>query len=167
MGRDGQAACSCDGAWAEGYAIATRGGLQRPEGAGLVRVGVGQVRLALLFDQQPQTGEQTHRAGDDLVQHRLQRFIGWRRYRDVFRRAVGTLSGHAIQHQAVQVNVEIGRGPKALDQRDGAAVGLVCFAPWRRGRGAAPRTGRGRFDPMDVVPVDVKDGVFEFGRVVH
>ena len=26
---------------------------------------------------------------------------------------------------------------------------------------------QGRFGPKDVVPVDVKDGVFEFGRVVH
>jgi ATP-dependent Clp protease ATP-binding subunit ClpB len=25
----------------------------------------------------------------------------------------------------------------------------------------------GRFGPKDVVPVDVKDGQFEFGRVVH
>jgi len=26
---------------------------------------------------------------------------------------------------------------------------------------------QGRFGPKDVVPVDVKDGQFEFGRVVH
>ena len=26
---------------------------------------------------------------------------------------------------------------------------------------------QGRFGPKDVVPVDVKDGVFEFGRVAH
>ena len=31
---------------------------------------------------------------------------------------------HAVQHQTVQVNVEIGRRPKSLNQRDCAAVGL-------------------------------------------
>ena len=88
-------------AWRGAWPLARRS-LQRPEGAGLVRidVGVGQVRLALLFDQHPQTGKQLHRAGDDLVQHRLQRFIGWRRYRDEFRRAVCAAPVHAFQHQA-------------------------------------------------------------------
>jgi hypothetical protein len=37
----------------------------------------------------PPTGEQLHRAVDDLVQHRPQRFIGWLGYFDEFRRAVG------------------------------------------------------------------------------
>jgi hypothetical protein len=36
-----------------------------------------------------------------------------------------TLSVHAVQHQAVQVDVEVGGRAKALDQRDRAAVGLV------------------------------------------
>ena len=66
-------------AWAEGDAVSTRGGLQRHERAGLVRttVVVGHVGRTLLFDQHPPTGEQTHHAGDDLVQHRLQRFVSW------------------------------------------------------------------------------------------
>ena len=71
------------------------------------------------------------RAGDDLVQHRLQRLVGWRRCQgaealawsrhkrssgpfvsgttfDEFRRAVGTRSVHPVQHQAMQVDIEIG-----------------------------------------------------------
>ena len=63
-------------AGAEGDAVSTRGGLQRPERAGLVRITVvvGHVGRTLLFDQHPPTGEQLHHAGDDLVQHGLQRF---------------------------------------------------------------------------------------------
>ena len=126
------------GAWAEGYAIATRGGLQRPEGAGLVRVGVGvgQVRLALLFDQHPQTGEQTHRAGDDLVQHRLQRFIGWRRYRDEFRRAVCAAPVHAIQHQAVHGAARHEERPQEQRRAPRAEPRDKCGAP--RTQGSTP-----------------------------
>ena len=49
-----------------------RRGLQWPERSGVVRVGivVGHGRLALLFYKYTPTGEQLHRAGDDLVQHR-------------------------------------------------------------------------------------------------
>ena len=48
------------GAWAEGDAVSARGGLQRPEHAGLVRIGVAvsHIGLALLFDKHPPTGEQ-------------------------------------------------------------------------------------------------------------
>ena len=59
------------------------------------------------------------------MQHRLQRFIGWRGYIDEDRGVVGTASVHAVQHQAVQVDVEVGGRAEALDQRDGAAVGFV------------------------------------------
>lgn len=83
----------------------------------------------LLFDQQPPTGEQLHRAGDDLVQHRLQRFVGWRAGFDEPRRAVGAAPVHAVQHQAVQVYFEVGRRGEALNQRDGAAVGFVRLEP--------------------------------------
>ena len=98
-------------AWAEGDAVSTRGGLQRPERAGLVRITVvvGHVGRTLLFDQHPPTAEQLHQSGDYLVQHRLQRFVGWRGHFDEFRRAVGTRSVHPVQHQAVQVDVEVGR----------------------------------------------------------
>ena len=64
-----------------------------------------------------------------LVQHRLQRFVGWRRHVHENRFAFGVAAVHAVQHQAVKVNVEIGRRAEALDQRDRAAVGLVGFEP--------------------------------------
>jgi hypothetical protein len=72
-------------------------------------------------------GEQLDQSGKDLVQHSLQRFIGWRRYLDEFRRAVGTRSVHAVQHQAVQVDVQPGGRPEALNERDDAVVGLACL----------------------------------------
>ena len=83
------------------------------EHAGVVRVGVaiGHARLALLFDQRPPTGEQLHRSGDDPVQHRMQRFIGRRGHLDKQGLAFGTAPVHAVQHQAVQVNVQVGGRP--------------------------------------------------------
>jgi len=66
------------GAWAEGDTVGTRGCLQRPERAGLVRiaVAVSHIGLALLLDKHPPTGEQLHQSGDDFVQRRLQRLVG-------------------------------------------------------------------------------------------
>ena len=69
--------------------------------------------------------EQLHRAGDDLVQHRLQRLVGWLGNVDELRRPVNAAPVHAVQHQAMQVYVEIGRRAKALNQRDRTAVSLV------------------------------------------
>jgi hypothetical protein len=80
--------------------------------------------LTLLFDQQPPTGELLHHIGDDLVQHRLQRLIGWRWSFDEDWRAVGTAPANAVQHQAVQMDVQICGRAEVLDQRDRAAVGL-------------------------------------------
>ena len=57
------------------------------------------------------------------MQQRLQLLVGWRGYFDKHRRAVRA-PVHAVQHQAMQVNIEIGRRAKTLDQRDRAAVGL-------------------------------------------
>ena len=65
------------------------------------------------------------RAGDDFVQNRLQRLVGRRKGFDEFRRAVSVALVHAVQHHAVQVDVQVGGRPKALDQREGAAVGFV------------------------------------------
>jgi len=119
------------GARAEGDAVRTGGCLQRPEYAGLVRIAVvvGHVGLALLLDEHPPTGEQLHQSGDDLVQHRLQRLVGWRGYFDEDRFAFGVAPVHAVQHQAVKVNVEIGGRTKSLDQRDRAAVSLLGIQP--------------------------------------
>ena len=59
------------------------------------------------------------------MQQRLQRFIGGCGYLDEDRLTVGA-PVHAVQHQAVKVNVEVGGRAKALDQRDRAAVGLLA-----------------------------------------
>ena len=77
----------------------------------------------MLFDEYVSPGEQLHQAGDDLVQQGPQRFIGGRRHFDKDRFSVGALVD-PIEHQAVQVDVQVGGGTKALDQRDRAAVSL-------------------------------------------
>jgi len=63
------------------------------------------------------------------VQHRLQHLIGRRGHFDEDRFAFGVVPIHAIQHQAVKVDVEIGGRAKALDQRDRAAVSLLGLQP--------------------------------------
>jgi len=113
--------------------VSTRRCLQRPERAGLVRivVVVGHVGLALLFDEHPLAGEQLHQSCDDLVQYRLQRLVGRRGYFQEDRFAFGAAPVHAVQHQAVKVNVEIGgrtvHPQPRLDQRDHAAVSLFSL----------------------------------------
>ena len=96
----------------------------------------------------PRRVSSLRRAGDDLVQHRLKRFFGrrggqgtealaWSRRKrssgpflsgttfDERRRAVGAAPVHAVQRQAVKVDVEVGGRAKALDQCDRAAVSLL------------------------------------------
>ena len=77
----------------------------------------------------PRRVSSLRRAGDDLVQHRLQRLIGWRGHLDEGRLGCGAAPIHAVQHQAVQMGVEVGRRAEALNQRDGAAVGNVGLEP--------------------------------------
>ncbi len=115
----------------EGNTVSTRGGLQRPERTGLVRITVvvGHVGRTLLFDQHPPTGEQLHHAGDDLVQHCLQRFVGWLGNFDELRRPVNAAPVHAVQDQAVKVNVQVGGRAKALNQSDRTAISLVGLEP--------------------------------------
>ena len=48
-------------------------------------------------------------------------------------RAVGVAAVHAAQGQAVQVNVEVGGGPEAMHQPDGATVAFVSDEPGGRG----------------------------------
>ena len=121
------------GARAKDNAIGTRCGLQRPEHAGhigvAVAVVVGHVGRTLFFDQHPATGEQLHRAGDDFVQHRLHRFVGWLGNFDELRRPVSAAPAHAVQDQAVKVNVQVGGRAKALNQSDRTAVSLVGLEP--------------------------------------
>ena len=55
----------------------------------------------------------------------LRRLVGWRRQVDELRLDVCAEPVHAVQHQAVKVNVETGCELKALDQLDRATLGLV------------------------------------------
>jgi len=73
--------------------------LQRPKRTRVVRVGiaVGQVARPLLFDEHTAPGQQLDEARDDLVQQRLQRFIGRCGYFDEDWLTVGT-PVHAVQH---------------------------------------------------------------------
>lgn len=87
------------GARAEGDAVSACSRLQRAERAGLVRITVvvSHAGGALLLDQRAAPGEQLHRAGDDLVQHRLQRLIGWRGHVDEDGLTVGAAPAYAVQ----------------------------------------------------------------------
>ena len=48
---------------------------------------------------------------------------------DEGRRAIGAAAVHAVQHQTVQVDVEVGGRAEALDQGDRAALTLVALEP--------------------------------------
>jgi len=91
-------------------ALSTRRRLQRPERAGLIRIGlgVGQVvrsTLLLLFDEHAAAGQQLHQPRDDPLQQRLQVLVGGGIGLDEYRRAVRA-PVHPVLHQAMQVNVE-------------------------------------------------------------
>ena len=68
------------------------------------------------------------RAGDDLVQHRLQCFVSWLGNFDELRRP-NAAPVHTVQDQAVKVNVQVGGRAKALNQSDRTAVSLVGLEP--------------------------------------
>jgi len=72
------------------------------------------------------------------VQHRLQRFVGWLGNFDELRRPVNAAPVHAVQDQAVKVNVQVGGRAKTLDQRDWLSwVGTTYIAGatrWRDSR---------------------------------
>ncbi|MEO5735181.1 MAG: hypothetical protein ABIN96_00245 [Rubrivivax sp.] len=81
--------------------------------------------LALLVDEHPLAEEQLHHPGNDFVQHRLRHLVGWRGDLREDRFAFGVAPVHAVQQQAVQVDVQVGRRTNALNQRDRAAVSLL------------------------------------------
>ena len=62
------------------------------------------------------------------MQQRLQRFIRGCRHFDEDRLTVSA-PVHAIEHQAVQVDVQVGGRAEALDRRDRSAVGLIGLQP--------------------------------------
>jgi hypothetical protein len=51
--------------------------------------------------------------------------VGGRIHLDEGWRAISAAPIHPVQHEAVQVNVEVGGRPEALNQRDGATVAFV------------------------------------------
>jgi hypothetical protein len=59
----------------------------------------------------------------------VQRFVGRRGGVDELRHAVGAAPVHAVQDQAVKVNVQVGSRAKALNQSDRAAIGFVRLEP--------------------------------------
>nr|WP_234413820.1 hypothetical protein [Ideonella sp. A 288] len=77
----------------------------------------------------PPAREQLHQPGDERLQQRVQLVVSGRGHLDEGRHAVATAPVHAVQHQAVQVDVEVGGRAEALDQRDGAAVAFVGLEP--------------------------------------
>jgi hypothetical protein len=119
------------GAGPEGDAVSDGRGLQRPQRARLLAVGIrlGQVGQPYVLDQHASAREHLHEPGDDGLKQRVQRVVGGRSRLDEGGRAVGTAAVRAVQHQAVQVDVEVGGGPEALDQSNGATVAFVSDEP--------------------------------------
>ena len=106
-------------AWSEGDAISTFRSLQRPERVGFVRpvafAVAGNVSRTRPFPPTPPTREQLDCSAASVGAGTATR-SGY---------TVGTAPVHAVQHQAVRVDVQIGGLAESLDQRDRAAVGLV------------------------------------------
>jgi hypothetical protein len=92
-----------------------------------VVIGDGQVGLTHLLDQHAATREHLHQPGDDRLQQRAQLVVGGRTRLDEGWCAIGAAPVHAVQHQAVQVDVQVGGRAKTLDQRHGTAVAFVGF----------------------------------------
>ncbi len=85
--------------------------------------------------------------GKQVVQHRVQRFISGRRTLDELQLAVCAAPVHAVQHRAVKVNVEVGRGVQSGTSAPGLTVVadmLFSISAWQLGRVPAlkPRTAR-------------------------
>ena len=90
--------------------------LQWPQGARFVpvSVGVSQPGLPHLLDQNAVAREHLHQSGDDRAQQRVQFVVAGRTGLDEHRHAIGAAPVHPVQHQAVQVDVQVGGGAEAL-----------------------------------------------------
>jgi hypothetical protein len=82
-----------------------------------------------LLDQNAPARQHLHQPGDDRVQQRVQFVVAGRTGFDEHRHAIGAASVHPVQHQAVQVDVQVGGRAKTLDQRDCAAMALRGLEP--------------------------------------
>ena len=56
----------------------------------------------------------------------------------------------AVEHQAVQMNIQIGGGAEALDERDRARVGLAAFQSRLLPRKSFPVNPESRFIHVDM-----------------
>ena len=137
----------------------------------ILRIRPRQVGHALLLDQITSPREQLHQPRDHLLEQarELSAGGGSRRIEDGV--ALGA-PNHPVEHQAVQVDIEIPRRAESLDQRDAACVGggvLQSRLPENKplddpvhdaqhrceqlGMGSAAQTGRSR-------PLTTPDSVF-------
>jgi hypothetical protein len=115
----------------EGDSVGDGRGLQRPQRARCLTVGIGlgQVGLAHVLDQHAPAREHLYQPLDHGLQQRMQLVVGGRSRLDEGRRAIDAAAVHPVQHQTVQVDVEVGSGSEALDQRDGATVAFFGLEP--------------------------------------
>ena len=104
------------GTRSEGDAIRDGRRLQRSQRARLVAVDVvlGEVGLPHVFHQNTPAREQLRQPGDERLQRSVQLVVCGHGHLDEGRYAVATNPVHAVQHQAVLVDVEIGGRAKAL-----------------------------------------------------
>ena len=112
-------------------AVSDGRGLQRAQRARFLTfgIGLGQVGLAHVLDQHAPAREHLHEPGYDGLQQRVQSLVGGRIGLNEGRRTICVAAVHPVQHQTVQVDVQVGSGSEALDQRDGAAVAFVGAQP--------------------------------------
>ncbi len=105
--------------------------------------GFGQPGLAHLLDQHAPAGEQLRQPGDEGPQRGVQLVVVGRTHLDEARHAVGTSPVHAVQHQAVLADVEVGRRPEAPGRGDGGVPACVALEPGAcTGLGAGDEAGR-------------------------
>jgi len=117
----------------EGAAVRDGRGLQRPQRARLVPVGIGlgQTGLPHLLDQHAPARGQLNQGRDEGLQQSVQLVVSGRNHLDKHRHAIAIAIApvHPVQHRAVKVDVEVGGRAEALDQREGAALALVGLEP--------------------------------------
>jgi hypothetical protein len=105
------------GAGPEGDAIRHSRRLQRSQRACLFAFGLrlGQPGLAHVFHQHAPAREQRHQPGDDGLQQRVQLVVGRGTRLDEGWHTVGATAVHAVQYQAMQVDVEVGGRAEARE----------------------------------------------------
>ena len=105
-------------------AVSAGGRLQRR--ARMIGLDLPQVGHPLFFDKMTLAGQPLQDAGEDLRQQGLQ-FYGGGCTRFMKHRCALAAAIEAVEHQAVETNIQVGGGAKALDEGDGAGVGFAAF----------------------------------------